>query len=89
MKLEVVEDEKNKLKIAVEGESHTLLNILRENLWEAKADQATYLIDHPYLSRPEIIIHSDNPKKTLASAAQLTIEQAREFEKEFSAAVKK
>ncbi len=89
MKLEVIEDEKTKLKISVDGETHTLLNILRENSWEAKADQATYLIDHPYLSQPEIIIQSDNPKKTLASAVQLTIEQAKEFEKEFSAAVKK
>ena len=89
MKLEVVEDEKTKLKVAVHGESHTLLNLLRENAWVAKADQAAYLIDHPYLSVPEIIVQSDSPKKTLTSAVQLVIDQAKEFEKEFSAAVKK
>ena len=89
MKLEIIEDEKNKLKIAVHGESHTLLNILRENAWKAGAEQAAYLQDHPYLSSPHLIIQGDNPKKILASSVQLLIEQAKEFEKEFSASVKK
>lgn len=89
MKLEIIEDEKNKLKIAVHGESHTLLNILRENSWKAGADQASYIIEHPYLSPPQIIVHSDSPKKTLTAATQIIIDQAKEFEKEFSAAAKK
>ena len=89
MKLEIVEDEKNKLKIAVHGESHTLLNILRENAWKSKADQASYLIEHPYLSTPNIIVHGDSPKKILTAAAQEVVDQVKEFEKEFSASVKK
>jgi len=89
MKLEVVEDEKNKMKIAVHGESHTLLNVLRENAWQAKADQASYIIEHPYLSPPLLVVQSDNPKKNLTSAIQLVIDQSKEFEKEFSAATKK
>ena len=89
MKLEIIEDEKTKLKVAVQGESHTLLNLVRENAWAVKADQASYLIDHPYLSTPEVIVYSDNPKKSLTAAVQLVIEQAKEFEKEFSTAVKK
>ena len=89
MKLEVIEDEKNKIKIAVHGESHTLLNVLRENAWKAKADQASYLIEHPYLSPPNIIVHGDSPKKILSLATQEIINQAKEFEKEFSSAIKK
>ncbi len=89
MKLEIIEDEKNKLKIAVDGESHTLLNILRENAWKSGADQAAYLINHPYNSPPELIIHSDNPRKILNAAAQLIVDQAKEFNKEFTAAAKK
>lgn len=89
MKLEVMEDEKTKLKIAVEGESHTLLNIIRENAWKEGAEQASYLIEHPYNSPPQLIVHSDNPRKTLNAAVQLVADQAKEFEKEFSAAAKK
>ena len=89
MKLEVLEDEKNKLKVAVHGESHTLLNIVRENAWKAGADQASYVIEHPFLTPPQVVVSSDNPKKTLNAAVQLTIEQAKEFDKEFSASVKK
>ncbi len=89
MKLEVLEDEKNKLKIAVEGENHTLLNILRENAWKAGADQASYLLNHPYFAAPQLIIQGENPKKILNSSIQMIIEQAKEFEKEFSAVAKK
>ncbi len=89
MKLEIIEDEKNKLKLAVTGESHTLLNILRENSWKSGADQAAYIVEHPYLSKPQIVVTSDNPRKTLNSALQTVIDQAKEFEKEFSASVKK
>ena len=89
MKLEVVEDEKQKLKIAVHGESHTLLNVLRENAWKEKADQASYVIETPYLSPLNLIVRAENPKKVLTAAVQTVIDQAKEFEKEFSAAVKK
>ncbi len=89
MKLELVEDEKNKMKIAVHGESHTLLNILRENSWKEGAKQASCIIEHPYNSPAQLVVHSENPKKTLTSAIQLLSDQVKEFEKEFSAAVKK
>lgn len=89
MKLEILEDEKNKLKIAVEGESHTLLNILRENSWKSGADQASYTINHPYNAPYELIVHSESPRKTLNSALQMIVDQAKEFNKEFAAAAKK
>ena len=89
MKLEVVEDEKSKLKVTVHGESHTILNIIRENAWKSGADQASYIVDHPYLSPSQFIVQGENPRKILTASIQMVIDQAKEFEKEFSSAVKK
>ena len=83
MELEILERKKDKLKILVRGESHTFLNILRENAWAAGASNASYIIEHPYLSEPKIIVKSDNPKRTLSNAVQLVIDQASDFGKEF------
>jgi len=46
MKLNVVENSKNKLKVEVEGESHTLLGVLVENSWKTGSSSASYVIEH-------------------------------------------
>ena len=89
MEVEILEKRKDGLKILVRGESHTLLNLLRENAWAAGANSASYVIEHPYLSDPKITVKSNNPKRTLSSATQLVIDQASEFGKGFKRAVKK
>ena len=88
MKLSIVEKKKNKWKIEVDGEDHALLNLLRENAWKAKAKQASYMIQHPYLSKPEITIMGDNPKKILADSAKMTIDDVKAFQREFKKALK-
>ncbi|MBI4163895.1 MAG: DNA-directed RNA polymerase subunit L [Candidatus Aenigmarchaeota archaeon] len=89
MKLELLEDDKNLLKVKVSGETHTLLNILREKCWEDKADQAAYIQEHPYITEPYVVVRSKDPRKTLLAAAQNVAEQAKEFRLEFEKAVKK
>ncbi|HLD57276.1 MAG TPA: DNA-directed RNA polymerase subunit L [archaeon] len=89
MKLELLESDKNLLKVKVAGETHTLLNLLREKCWEEKADQASYIQEHPYITEPYVVVRSKDPKKTLLSAAQDITEQAKEFRVEFEKAVKK
>ena len=83
MELKVVEKTKDKLKVMVIGESHTLLNLLREASWKTGARQASYMIEHPYMSEPEIIVRAKNPKKVLTDAAQVVINDAKTFEREF------
>ena len=83
MKLVVLENDPKKMVLEVQGETHTFLNLLRENAWEAGSKQASYMIEHPYLSEPKMIIRADNPKKVLDAAAHMIIDQAKEFEKEF------
>ena len=89
MDLNVIEKKKDKLVIEVRGESHTLMNVLREKAWEAGAKQASYMIEHPNLSQPKLIIRAKDPKKVLKAAAQLVSAEAKDFERQFSRALKK
>ena len=89
MQIETIEKKKDSLKIKVTGETHTLLNLIRENAWKSGAKQASYNIKHPYLSQPEMIVIAANPKKVLESAAQKTEVQAKEFASAFKRAAKK
>jgi len=82
MKLTVLEKKKDKWKIEVDGEDHTLLNLLTENAWKGKVKQASYMIKHPQLSKPEITVIGPNPKKILADAAQRIIDDSGAFQRE-------
>jgi DNA-directed RNA polymerase subunit L len=84
MKLVLLENKEGKMVLEVRGENHTFLNLLRENAWDAGSRQASYIIEHPYLSEPKLIIRADNPKKVLDASAQAILDSAKEFEKEFS-----
>lgn len=83
MKLELLESKKEKWQLEIEGEDHTLLNLLREKSWDEGAKQSSYMIKHPYLSKPVITVIGANPKKILADAAQSIINDAQSFGKEF------
>lgn len=83
MKLTVLENVGGKLVLEVKGENHTFLNLLRDTAWGAGSRQSSYMIEHPYLSEPKLIIRADNPKKVLDNSAQAIIDSAKEFEKEF------
>lgn len=89
MELRAVEKKKEKLKVEVIGETHTLLNLLRENAWKDKADQASYMIEHPYLAKPKIIVRAKDPKKVLVNSAQMIIDDSKDFSKEFKRAMKR
>jgi DNA-directed RNA polymerase subunit L len=89
MELSATEKAKEKLRVEVRGETHTMLNLIRENAWKAGAKQAAYIIQHPYISQPEIIIRSKNPAKTLRDAAQIAVDDSKDFSVAFKRAMKK
>ncbi len=89
MELSVVEKGKDKMKIEVQGEDHTLLNVLRENAWKAGAGQASYMIEHPYMAKPKIMIKAKDPKKVLSSAAQAMSDDSKTFLTAFKRACKR
>ena len=82
MKLKAIEKKKDKWKLEIEGEDHALLNLLRENAWKAGAKQASYAIEHPYLSTPVITVRGPNPKKLLADSAKFIIDDAKVLQRE-------
>lgn len=88
MNIKVLENKKEKIRLEVEGEDATFLNILQEKAWEAGATQAVFSKPHPYISESEIIVQSANPKKTLVDAAQFIANQAKEFGTLFKRAAK-
>ena len=89
MKLKKIKKAKNTLRVEVQGEDHTLLNVLREKAWTAGATQASYMIRHPYLSEPTISIIAADPKKVLVAAAQHVATDAAAFQRAFAAALKR
>ena len=85
MKLKILEEEKNKLKIEVIGETHTLCNVIRNELWENKSiDVAGYHIEHPMVSSPVLFIETEKeaPKKALMNAASSLKKKISELSKQ-------
>jgi DNA-directed RNA polymerase subunit L len=91
MKINTVADEKNMLQIEVGGESHTFMNVLKEELYEDKnVMSAAYMFDHPLVSDPKVIVRTKtaSPKKALQEAATRISKQAKDFKTAFSKAAK-
>ena len=86
MKLNVIEQSKEKLKLEVPN--ITFVNLLNDKIWGAGADYTAYNIDHPYLSKPVLVVKSKNPKRTLLSAAENIIADIKELRKLLQHAVK-
>ncbi len=87
MKIEVLEDEKETLKIEIH-DNQTLVNLVNENLWQQKVDMAAYKIDHPYLSKPVLIVKAKNPKKALMDATAQVVDDVKDLRKKLNAELK-
>ena len=86
--MEVKVLEKDKEKIRLEVNDLTFVNLLHERLWKKKIDYSAYKKDHPYLSKPELLVKSSDTKKSLIDAADQIIEEAEEAKKKFAKALK-
>jgi DNA-directed RNA polymerase subunit L len=92
MELKVVKEDKNSILLEVIGETFTLTNVLREELWEDKnVSEAAQVKEHPYLAEPKIWVKvkEGSPIDALEKAAERAIKQAKEFEEKFKQALKK
>ncbi len=91
MKIDVLEDKKNKLVFEVEGMGHTFINILKNELWnDSHVKVATYAVKHPLVNVPKMIVETDgaSPRKIIADAAKRLKKTCEIFESEFSKEVK-
>ncbi|MBI3190809.1 hypothetical protein HYZ41_03835 [archaeon] len=66
----------------------TLINLLNENIWNQKVDASAYKKEHPFLSKPTILVRAKNPKKAVLDATDQIMEDLKTFRKQFQAAIK-
>jgi len=86
MKIDVLEKKRDRLKISLDD--LTLVNLLNENLWKGKIKYSAYSVDHPYLSKPVLVVNSKGPKESLLGAAKHVIADTRELRNKFQRATK-
>lgn len=92
MKIKVIEDKKNKLVLEIHGETHTLFNALKKELWNDEHTKAAgYHIDHPLIGIPRFTIETDGkeePKKVLLAAVDRLKKTTDKFKEAFSKGIK-
>lgn len=93
MKVKILKKEKNELKIELDGEDHTLGNLIQSTLLEDDGiEMAGYDLPHPLSKKPIIYIRtkgSTSPKKSLEKALTKISKRADEFISKFAKAVEK
>lgn len=90
MEISVLEKKKYSMRFSVKGEGHTLLNLLRDRLWDQKGIKvAAYTIGHPLVGIPEVIVESaGDVTTTLRGAIKDLKSQNKQFLTAFKKAVK-
>jgi len=92
MQLKVIERGSNSLVIEVDGEGHTLCNLLESVLLEDEdVEFASYNISHPLVAKPVITVRtkgSKSPEDALREAVRKILERGRMLRKEFENAFK-
>ncbi len=85
MKITILEDTKTRLKFELKGESHTICNILRKELWNDKdLIAAAYHLEHPMIGHPTFIVeHRKDAKKAVQNAISRLIKQTEELKEKF------
>jgi DNA-directed RNA polymerase subunit L len=92
MEIKVVENNKNKMKVELTSEDHTLANLLRKTLWEdSSVDIAAYKMDHPLTRKTILMVTTTKgaPKDALKKAAGRIEKRAKELASLFSKKIKK
>ncbi len=91
MQLRVLSRTSKELKIEIEGEGHTLCNLLESVLLEDEdVEFAGYDIAHPLVSSPVISIHTKNgrkPEEALREAVEKILQRGKELAEGFDKAL--
>lgn len=84
MQVKILEDGKNKLKIELVGETHTVPKAIQNALLQDKTVEfAVADIDHPLVSNPVVIVKGKNPKLSLKKALKSLKKDFSDIEKAF------
>ena len=92
MKIKVLKRTDNELKLEIEGEGHSLLNLLQKALLEDnKIAMAGYDVPHPLFDRGILYIQTNdkqNPEDVLKEAVKKVQALSKDFDKSFKKASK-
>jgi len=87
MQIRILDKKPNELVIEVEGEGHTLCNLLESVLLEDEdVDFASYNISHPLVGNPVITVRTKgdkSPEAAIREAVEKILQRGRELRKEF------
>ncbi len=93
MKIKILKRAENELKFEIEGEGHTLCNLLEKTILEDEdIDMAAYNIPHPLTSNPIMYIRTKGgrkPEDAIKEAIKKIIDIDEEFMLEFNKALKR
>ena len=87
MQIEVLEKEKNKLKVKFSEIDYGLLSVISDQLWKEKSvDIAGFKLDHPQVGEPVFILKTKgkDAKTIWNSAIDKISEEVKDMEKEFA-----
>jgi DNA-directed RNA polymerase subunit L len=92
MQLRVLERKPNEVVIEVDGEGHTLCNLLESVLLEDEdVEFAGYSISHPLIAKPVIRVRTKGektPEEALKEAVAKILDRGRKLREEFEKAFK-
>ena len=92
MKIEVKKKTANELKIQIEGEGHSLLNLLQKTILEDDSiEMAGYDVPHPLIDRAILYVHTkekQNPEDVVKEATKKVLGLSKEFQISFKKASK-
>ena len=91
MELKVLKDKDKTLLLEIRGETVTVTNLLREELWnDSSVSEAAQIKEHPYLSEPKVFVKVSRgtPQTALKKACERIIKKSQEFREEFKKALK-
>lgn len=91
MQVKVLKKTSNELRIEIEGEGHTLCNLLEKVLLEDESiEMAGYNIPHPLISSPVVYIRTKgrrSPERALKDAADRILKTEKNFRASFEKAL--
>jgi len=87
MEVQFLIEEKNKIKVEIKGEGHTLCNPLVKELWrDDKVEIAGYSIDHSLVSNPFLTVEGSDAKGSLKKAIERLSKKINDMDDKFKKA---
>ncbi len=88
MNIEVLEDQKDKLRIELKDEGMTLASLVSKQVW-VEGGEAAALKEHPFMAETRILVKGSNPRKLLEKSATAIEEKCDELEAAFKKALQR